>query len=244
MGLIKRYRETLPDFSFLGTDIHNHVIPGIDDGSPTLEESMRMLRLWADLGYRKVITTPHVITATYPNTRETILGQLYLLRDRIAEEGIDIELEASGEYHLDYEFIERLESGQLIGVGPRRVVLLDLPFHQPLVGLDEVLRQVRKAGYAPVIAHPERYTYMIGRIKLHEELKAMGVWFQLNLGSLLGQYGQQVKVTARRLIDAGLVDMVGSDAHHGGHLENLRNVLSDKYFVKLTKRQTLLNREL
>jgi tyrosine-protein phosphatase YwqE len=244
MGIIRRYRETLPDFSLVGTDIHNHVIPGIDDGSPTLEESMRMLRLWAQLGFRKVVTTPHVISAAYPNTRDTILGQMYLLQDRIAEEGIGIELEATGEYHIDYEFIDKLKRGELIGIGTRRVVLLELPFHQMLFSVEEVLREVREAGYAPVIAHPERYFYLMGRMRLYEELKEMGVWFQLNLGSLLGQYGLPVKITARRLIDAGLVDMVGSDAHHAGHLENLRNVLSDKYFIKLMKSRVLLNREL
>ncbi len=244
MGIFNRSRTFMADFSAIGTDIHNHVIPGIDDGSPSLQESLRMLRLWEELGFRKVVTTPHVITSAYPNTRETILGQMFSLQEKIEEEGINIILEASGEYHIDYEFLERLENNELIPIGRRRLLLLELPFQKPAFPVEEILKKVRGAGYEPVIVHPERYVYLMGRIKQYEALKNSGVWFQLNLLSLIGQYGLPAKMAARQLIDAGMIDLAGSDAHHSGHLESLRKVLEDRYFDKLMRTKILLNSEL
>ena len=244
MGIFGKKVELPADFSTIGTDIHNHVIPGIDDGSPSLEESLKMLRLWESLGFRKVITTPHVISFAYPNTREIIESQMYNLREVIEKEGINLVLEATGEYRIDFEFLELLEKKELIPFGRRKFVLLELPFQKPTFPIEDIITQVKFAGYEPIIAHPERYPYLMGRIKQYEALKNRGFWFQLNLNSLTGLYGLPSRVAAGQLIEAGMIDMVGSDAHHSGHLLDLAKLQSNKNYLKLIQTKILLNSEL
>ena len=244
MPLFRRSLPELKDLAAIGVDLHNHVLAGLDDGSPSLEESLRMLRLWVELGYRKVITTPHVISALYPNTSERILGQMYHLQEVIREEGIPIELEATAEYHLDYEFGSRLESGEVIGFGKRNYLLLELPFQSPGFKVEEVFYQVQLAGYEPVLAHPERYSYLSENFKSYEYLKDRDIAFQLNLLSLTGNYGPRPLLAARRLIDAGMIDFAGSDAHHAAHLTDLRKMLRNRHLQKLIASGRLRNNEL
>ena len=241
MGLFSRTTSAYPDFSMIGTDLHSHLLPGLDDGSPSMEETLVMLRAYAEAGYRKLVTTPHVITALYPNTREQILGQLYHLGEVIEEEKIPLEVEAAGEYHMDFEFLEKAEAGEVIPFGAKKYLLIELPFQSPAFSYNEIFYQVQLLGYMPVIAHPERYVWLMGKQKLYEGLKDRGMLFQLNINSLTGLYGLPARLAAHQLIDAGMVDFAGSDAHHSFHLAEMRKALSGKHFDKLVKSGKLLN---
>lgn len=244
MGLFTKNKMLLSDFSQIGTDLHSHILPGLDDGSSSLAESLKMLREMERIGFRKIITTPHVISDLYPNTRENILGQLYHLQDRIAQHGIRLEAEASGEYHLDREFPGKVQRGEVIPFGKNKYLLVELPFQKPALPIDEILDGTQHAGYEIVIAHPERYAWLMGKMKLYEGFKNRGIFFQLNLNSLAGRYGFPAKVTANQLIDAGMIEFAGSDAHHTGHLLELSDVLRNKHFAKLVHSGKLLNSSL
>lgn len=241
MALFNLIRKSLGDFSMIGVDLHSHVLPGMDDGSPSLSESLKMLREMEKMGFRKIITTPHVISDMYPNSTEQILGQLYHLREIIGQEGIQIDVEATGEYHMDYQFLKRVKSSEVIPFGEKNYLLIELPFQKPGFSYLEILYQTQLSGYEPVIAHPERYVWLFGKIKLYQELKDRGMLFQLNLNSLNGLYGLPIRMAANQLIDAGMIDLVGSDAHHTGHLKDLLKVLNNKHFHKLVQSGKLLN---
>jgi len=241
MGFFKKDRLFYPDFSLIGTDLHNHVLPGLDDGSPSLAESLKMLREMERIGFRKIIATPHVISALYPNTKEQILGQVYHLQDIIIQEGIRLEVQASAEYHLDFEFLGKVQGGEVIPFGKKNYLLIELPFQKPTFSIREILYQTQLSGYEPIIAHPERYVWLMGKMKQYEELKNWGMLFQLNLNSLSGLYGFPAKIAANKLIDAGMVEFTGTDAHHFGQLVELQKVLNNRHFSKLMQSVSLYN---
>ena len=244
MAIFKKKAEVLADFTAIGVDFHNHVIPGIDDGSSTLEESVRMLELFADLGYRKIIATPHVITDLYPNTKDIILGQMYHLRDVIAEQKIPLELEASAEYRLDFEFLQKMEEGELLTLGKTNYILIELPFQKPAFSLEEIIFELRTAGFEPILAHPERYLFLYTNIKNYYPLKDMGLSFQLNLNSLSGMYNGLVRRTSEKLIKNKMIEFVSSDAHHANHLIDMKKVLKNRFLFDLIESGTLRNKEL
>jgi protein-tyrosine phosphatase len=244
MGIFGNKKLLYPDFSQLGVDLHSHVLPGMDDGSPSLGESVKMLKAMVAAGFSRIITTPHVISALYPNTKEQILGQLYHLREVVFTEDIKIEVEASAEYQIDYEFLGKVRKGGVIPFGKNKYLLIELPFMEPSFSCDEILYQVQLLGYEPVIAHPERYAWLMDNKKHYEGLKNRGMLFQLNLNSLNGLYGYPAKLAAHQLIDAGMIEFTGSDAHHSGHVLELQKVLYNKHFAKLVESNNLRNSSL
>jgi protein-tyrosine phosphatase len=244
MGLFSKNKTFHPDFSALRVDLHSHVLPGMDDGSPSMTESLNMLNEMVKAGYTKIITTPHVNSDVYPNTKEKIIGQLHHLREVAAEEKIPVEIEASGEYHMDYEFLGKVQSGEVIPFGKKNFLLVELPFQKPAFSYDEVLYQVQLAGYEVIIAHPERYIWLMGNSKLYSGMKDRGMFFQMNLNSLNGLYGIGAKMAAHQLIEARMIEFAGSDAHHAGHVVELHKLLHNRHFDKLINGNTLLNAEL
>ena len=254
MGFFRNNNTDFPDFSSIGTDLHCHVLPGMDDGAATMSESLKMISEMARLGFTKIIATPHVISSLYPNTKEQILGQLSHLQEVLEErqkaegrgqmEGTGIKIEASGEYHMDGELIGLVERGEVIPFGKENYLLVELPWSKPWFSYEEILREMQSAGYLPVIAHPERVPWMMGNMKLYQKLIDLGVLFQLNLNSLNGMYGFPARMAANSLIDAGMISFTGSDAHYMGHVNELPKVLHNKHFVKLMHSGRLLNSEL
>jgi tyrosine-protein phosphatase YwqE len=250
MGFFRNSNNGFTDFSAIATDLHCHVLPGMDDGAATMSESLKMLTEMARLGFTKIIATPHVVSTLYPNTREQILGQVSHLQEVIEERlkaqgaGLKIEIEASGEYHMDDELLGLVHGGEVIPFGKQNYLLVELPWSKPWFSYEEVLREIQAAGYRPIIAHPERYAWLMGNMKLYQKLKDMGMFFQLNLNSLNGLYGFQARMAAHQLIDAEMISFTGSDAHYMGHVNELSKVLQNKHFAKLMHSGRLLNSEL
>ncbi len=244
MQFFRKKIEGLENFSTLGVDFHNHVLPGIDDGSPTLEESLKMLQLWIDMGFKKIITSPHVITALYPNTKDIILGQMHHLKEVIDVNNMPIELEATAEYRLDFEFLERMEKGELLPFGPNNFILIELPFQKPAFSIEEIIFEIESAGYQPILAHPERYIYLYSDFKKYQAMKDRGLLFQLNANSLNGFYNGLVKRTAEKLIKNNLIEFICSDAHHCHHLTEMNKLLKNRHFNKLLESNLLRNIEL
>jgi protein-tyrosine phosphatase len=210
------------DYGILGADMHSHLLPGIDDGAQDLETSLALIRGMVSLGFKKLITTPHIMWDMYKNTNEVILAKLEELKAKLKEENIDVQLEAAAEYFIDDHLEQILKEKQpLLSFGPNKLVLVEFSMASPPFDLKEALFEMQLQGYQPVIAHPERYTYLEGNKSYYTDLKDSGYMFQLNALSLTGHYGKQVSQLATYLCKQGFYELIGSDLHHIRHLEML-----------------------
>jgi tyrosine-protein phosphatase YwqE len=244
LNLFKRTTpESLQDLSKLITDVHSHLIPGIDDGSQSLDETLGMLLKFSELGYQRVITTPHVMSDQYRNTPEIILRGLEEVRAAVTEAGIPIQVDAAAEYYLDEFLTEKVEREEILTFGDN-YLLFELSFTTPPNLLDNFIFSAKTRGYNPVIAHFERYPYYFSnpQEKL-SDLRNKGVMIQLNALSLTGHYGPHIRKQAEWMVDHDFVDLVGTDAHRIQHLQLLNKLFSNKYFIKLMERD-LLNKTL
>lgn len=241
--ILHKERYPVIDFSVFKTDMHSHLIPGIDDGSQSLEQSIEIIRAFKSLGYQKIITTPHVMCDYYKNTPEIILGGLEKLRTELTRLNISIEIEAAAEYNLDDGLEKIIDDKQLLTFSNNHV-LFELPFMQEPQNFQEIVFKLQTQGYKPILAHPERYSYWHKNFEKYEELKAKGILLQLNLLSLTGHYSPEVKKIAERMVDADLVDLVGTDCHKIEHLTILEKHANSKYFNLLANNSNLLNRNI
>lgn len=248
MGILKslfssKSNKTPFDLSDLKTDVHSHLIPGIDDGSQSMEETIGMLLKFVDLGYQKVITTPHIMQDHYPNTSEIIKKGLEEIRQEIDKLNIPISIEAAAEYYFDEFLFKKIKEGDILTFGDN-YVLFELSFVSKPHNLNQLIFDFKTNNYTPILAHYERYPYLYDRgMEYVEQLKEKGLKIQVNLNSLTGHYGKTVQKQAEFLIDSKLVDLVGTDCHRIEHLEILRTNLKSEYFHKL-KDLDLLNRRL
>lgn len=240
----KKLSATPADFSLLKTDMHSHFIPGIDDGAQNMEDSIRLIRGMKELGYTKVVTTPHTMSDYYKNTPEIILGGLEKVREELKKNNITIQLEAASEYYVDFEFGERLKRGELLTFSGK-YILIEVSFLNPPDNLEAAIFNLIVAGYKPILAHPERYPYWHGNMEKYERIKDMGALLQLNILSLTQYYSKEVNKTAEKLVDMGMIDLLGTDMHHDKHLEAIRTrVLYEPYLHKLIESGKLLNSSL
>ncbi|MCR4824644.1 MAG: capsular biosynthesis protein [Bacteroidales bacterium] len=190
------------------TDHHSHVLPGVDDGVRTMEESLVILDRLAREGVETLWLTPHIM--------EDVPNETEALRTRFAELQAaysgPIRLYLAAEYMMDSLFVERLETRDLLPIGTQGDhLLVETSCFTPPMDLDGLLQRIRSAGYFPVLAHPERYFYMDR--KDYRRLVATGLQLQLNLGSLGGAYGREVRNKARWLLRHGFYTIAGSDLH-------------------------------
>jgi protein-tyrosine phosphatase len=220
------------DYSKVVTDIHSHLIWGIDDGVKTAEESAEMLRGFVNLGYKKVITTPHVMTDHYQNSPEIITAGLKKVHELIAKENIPIAVDAAAEYYVDEGFEKLLSSGNMLAIN-QKFLLFEISYMNPPDNLSRVIFEMIVKGFTPLMAHPERYPFWYAKFEDYHRLKEQGVLFQLNIGSIAGYYGLPAKKIAARMIDENLVDFIGSDLHGIRHLQALQSALNEKSLWKL-----------
>ena len=228
-------KNTSSDIPFLlpfTTDIHSHILPGIDDGSPDIEASLQLVRGIYNLGIRKSIATPHVIADLYRNTPATINNALQHLIVACKEANIPIELAAAAEYMLDDYFLKLLRNEEEILTIYKNIVLTEQSFISPTSNLNEISFELVTAGYLPIMAHPERYHFYHGDYDAYSHLKDMGFLLQVNMLSVTGYYGKPVAKAAKYLFENNLVDLVGTDMHHERHLEMLQHPKSMELFNK------------
>ena len=235
-----------PTLAALGTDMHSHLLPGLDDGAETVEHSLDLLRALRELGYRKLIMTPHIMGDFYKNTPEGIRAALQQLREAAAEAGLDdVALDCAAEYYLDEFLGRKLADGteMLTFGGDKRYLLFETSYMNEPLNLFEIIFELKAQGYTPVLAHPERYTYFYGRFAEVEALRRdYGVLLQVNLNSLAGYYSPAAKKVAEQLVDNGLVDFVGTDTHHLRHTDTLlRRTLPLPHMEKLLQLPLLNN---
>ncbi len=217
----KKEEAIKADFSLLKTDMHSHLIPGIDDGSPDMKTSIELIKGMVDLGFSKLITTPHIMWDMYKNTRERILEKLEVLRAEVKEQGLLVEINAAAEYFLDDHVQGLLKMKEPLLTISENKVLVEFSFAHAPMSLKDILFEMQMQGYQPVIAHPERYIYLENSKEFYDELKDIGCLFQLNLLSLGSYYGRSVHELAQYLIKKDYYNLVGTDLHHFRHLDGL-----------------------
>jgi protein-tyrosine phosphatase len=222
------------------TELHSHLIPGIDDGVQTLEESIDVLRHLSQLGYKKVITTPHIMGDFYKNGPFNILPLLETVRTALVENNIPIELHAAAEYMVDDALQEKIDKQELLTFG-NKMLLIEMPFSEPSPNFKEIIFSLRLNGYTPVLAHPERYPYLAYNQQKFHEIWDSEVLFQVNIYSLIGYYSPQTQKAAEYLINNKLVSMIGSDTHGIRHMPILENALKSQNYERICSLNLLNN---
>jgi len=228
------------DLSVLKTDVHSHLIPGIDDGSTNIEDSLNLIRGLHSLGYTKLITTPHIMSDFYRNTPEIIHKGLEDVREAVAKEGIPVTIEAAAEYYCDTEFEKSIGKSKLLTFSGK-YVLIELSYMNPSENFESAMFKLQMEGYIPVLAHPERYPYWYHSFERFPALRDRGVLMAINLMSLVGHYGTGPRRIAERLVESNLVSLLCSDTHKVSHIDVFKKALKEQSLHNLLASGTLIN---
>lgn len=228
------------DMSFLGADMHSHFLPGIDDGAQTIEDSIELITQMQQLGYKRIVTTPHIKVDNYPNTSNIILSQLAEVKHALAERGINMPIHAAAEYYIDDYFLTLLDTEPLLTIW-KNEVLVEISFMFEPIQLGEIIFRLTSRSYQPIMAHPERYMYYHQDFDKYEELKNRGCYLQMNINSLMGYYGKAVKQVAEKLFSMGMYDYVGSDMHNIKHAEVVHSITQKQDIMALLQSKPLRN---
>ncbi len=220
-------RDEHANWAFLGADMHSHFIPGIDDGAKTMEDSLALIGAMAGMGYKTIITTPHIMVDYYPNTAAIILDGLQKVHDAVKASGLDVTVRAAAEYYIDESFIKLLDTEPLLTIYQKEVLVEFSMLYEPPM-LAEAIFKLQGAGYKPIIAHPERYLFFHNDLKRFREFRDRGCLLQLNMLSVTGYYGKNIKMVADELLSKGMYDYCGSDMHHERHAATLKAMTSTR----------------
>jgi protein-tyrosine phosphatase len=236
----KKETASTPFLSALRVDLHSHLVPGIDDGSTSLDQSVELVREMMGLGYTKIITTPHISAEHFPNTSSIIRAGFAKLKQRLHEEAIDIDIEVGAEYMIDSGLMEKIKSGDLLSFSGNHI-LVEMPLYMPYPDYASILFELQTSGYKIILAHPERYSYWHSNFKHYDALKDREILFQMNIGSLAGRNSNPLKKIAHHLIEDEMIDLLGSDIHNINYVDAIRETEGDKHLEKLISSGKLLN---
>nr|WP_288834198.1 CpsB/CapC family capsule biosynthesis tyrosine phosphatase [uncultured Flavobacterium sp.] len=233
-------KELIPDNHI---DIHSHLLPGIDDGAKTFEDSLRLTQALKSFGISQFITTPHIIQHVWENTHEQIIANKNSTVEKLHKNNIRIPFQAAAEYLMDDQFVRLFQSNDLLTLKDNHV-LVEMSYINAPIQLYSILFDLRVAGYTPVLAHPERYLFYHKNFNEYEKLKKSGCLFQLNLLAVVGYYGENITKIAESLLQKGMYDFVGSDVHHDNHIaafeqkikikevQPLKDIIANNQFFK------------
>lgn len=240
---LKRKKEPQPVFEVLGTDMHCHLVPGVDDGSKSFEESLECINIMYSLGYRKMFITPHFQFPRFPNKEEDITRRYNELKNELKKCGCPMELiGVGGEYRIDDSFAARVDNPNFLRVGDK--VLVELSLHQNRMGVEETLFELGMKDYDVILAHPERYPYLNVHSPILSQLKEQGVYFQCNILSISGFYGEQAQKTALEHLKQGWVEYLGTDMHNTRYAQALKDATNNKKVLKVLETYEFLNKNL
>ncbi len=239
----KKEPQTSIDYSEVITDMHSHLIPGIDDGAQTIEDSIKLIKELHGMGFRKLITTPHIMSDYYKNTPQNINEGLAQVREAVKNEGLDMEINAAAEYYLDEQFMAKIKSPDVLTFGGKYLLFETSYINKP-ENLNGAIFAIQSLGLKAVMAHPERYPYFYEDFDEYKKLHDRGVYLQINTNSLTGYYSPAARMIAMKMIDQNLVDFIGTDCHHLRHIESLKNCQREKYLKKIVTYDRLQNKYL
>lgn len=233
-------RNKITDISWLGIDMHSHILPGIDDGSPDVATSLRFVKSLEGLGFSHSIATPHIFKELYPNNFETISAAKQSLQSAIDDAGISFKLESAAEYMVDQDF----DLNSKLCAIQDKFLLIEMSYLNESPNIVQQIFNIEIKGYKPILAHPERYIFYFkdqSKLKLFKE---KGCMFQLNLLSIVGYYGKEVKQLADYLLKEKMYDLAGTDLHHDKHLTTLTNAVESGKLHELVGDYPFRNKEL
>lgn len=224
------FKPKHPQLPF-ATDIHCHIVPGVDDGSPDIDYSEILIEDMDYMGLKRIFASPHVTQDTFENTPEKLAEPFGLLQSKAKEICPEMELHCHAEYRLDQFFMQRLKTEESLPCLPGKYILVENSFGQEPYDLDSLLFDLRMKGYTPILAHPERYKYyyQLNRHR-YKELHDAGILFQVNLLSLSGHYGKAERSTALELLDSGMAQFIGSDVHRQHHTYSITEYMKSSTF--------------
>ncbi len=233
-------KKVVEDIKFfpIKTDMHSHILPGIDDGSPDLETSIFLIKGLMEMGVTKSIATPHVISDLYRNTPATINAALNSLKTELKNQSINFEVHAAAEYMLDSYFLEILNKEEKLLTIKDNIILTEFSYASMPNEPEQYSFEIQNIGYSPILAHPERYPYYNNNYKMYHRFIDLGFMLQINLLSLTGYYGKEAAKAAEYMLKNGMVSFVGTDMHHGRHLSMLQDPKNQKLFKSLLEHQT------
>lgn len=227
-------KKFLVDYLEGGIDIHNHILPGIDDGAKNVGESIALIKGFADFGVTDFIATPHIMHNYYPNNPDSINDASLLVKNELLRLKLkDVSIQAAAEHMIDDNFETILENGEVMPMGGN-YVLVEMSYLQPSINFNEAIVKISSKNFYTILAHPERYIYLHNTYGKYRDYKKQGILFQLNLLSLSEYYGKEVQKMAYKLLDDGFIDFVGSDVHNIRQLNSLKELqLGDKILETL-----------
>lgn len=208
------------------TDMHCHILPGIDDGAEDIAASLELIRGLKTMGIHSAIATPHIISDTYPNNPETIGAAHAILQKAIEEASIDFKLNYAAEYLMDDHFFSLIKKGEKLLTIKDNIILTEFSFASAPVNAEEMIFSIINAGYRPILAHPERYNYFNRDFKMYDRMAELGFLLQINLSSFAGYYGNDAKKAAHYIVKKDLLSFLGTDVHHARGLSALTDNLS------------------
>ncbi len=221
--------------------MHSHILPGIDDGAKNTEESLRLIQGMVDLGYQRLIATPHIMSDLYPNTPQTIENAYLHLNKALENSTLNIPITYGAEYLIDEEFPSKIEKGLLCL--HENYVLVETMFSSFPQNIEEILFTLRSHQYIPVLAHPERYLYLEKDLKQLDVFLKHGCKMQSNILSFAGYYGSREKELAKRILEADLINFLGTDMHKKSHLSTIRNLKVNHKIAKKLESISYINTE-
>jgi protein-tyrosine phosphatase len=222
-------KDLIPDNHI---DIHSHLLPNIDDGARTIEDTLRLTKALQSFGVNQFITTPHIIQHVWDNTYENIIANKEATVLQLEENNIGVPFKAAAEYLMDDGFVRLFQSGELLTLKDN-YVLVEMSYINAPIQLYSILFDLQVAGYIPVLAHPERYLFYHYNFNEYVKLKRAGCLFQLNLLSVVGYYGSEITKIANQLLAKGMYDYVGSDVHHDNHIASFEQKVKTKDLTPL-----------
>jgi protein-tyrosine phosphatase len=207
-------RDLIPD-NYI--DIHSHLLPGIDDGAQSIAHTLQMVKALNRIGFSEFVTTPHTMSHVWDNTKEGILSVKKQTIIELEKQDLVLPFRVASEYMMDENFVTLFKNNALLTLKDRHV-LVEMSYSNAPLQLYSILFDLQVAGYIPVLAHPERYTFYHSNFDDYLKLKQVGCLFQLNLLAVVGYYGDSIAKVAEQLLQKGMYDFVGSDVHHGKHV--------------------------
>lgn len=221
------------------TDIHSHILSGVDDGAKTLEDSIELLKRLSEIGFNNVILTPHYINGSeYDCNNAEKRNKLKLIKEELINQNININIYLGNEVFINDNIYELMKSGTIHTLNNTEYVLIELPFHNQIVNLEDIIYELKIKGLKPIIAHPERYTYFQKNYKEIDRLKEEGFLFQGNYASILGHYGKDSQKLLKYMLKKQFIDYLGTDIHRSSKtyvIDNFEKI--EKKIIKITKKE-------
>ncbi|MFI2742315.1 tyrosine-protein phosphatase [Zhouia sp. PK063] len=227
-------KQFLVDLIDNSIDIHNHLLPGIDDGSPTIENTLNMIASFKEIGYAGAYATPHIMEGFYDNTSDIVINTYQQTNTTLEDQKVDFNFNFAAEYMVDSSFSNLVGKRDLLYLNNTHI-LIEMSYFNRSLSLEDEIFRLQNIGVQPILAHPERYGY-IKTVEEFEEIKDLECKLQLNILSLTQHYGTTVQKMAYKLLEKGYYDFIGTDAHKMAHLEKIKQIKIEKKHAHNLKR--------